>query len=833
MDLTNTTVRTDATAPLIDPLDEGTIEALVGGKHGAPFDVLGPHTLNLHGRRFWVVRAFQPGAAAVWVVPEPGAHPSANDSVNGSHTSDALPESLPMHQIHPSGLFSLLHPLDHPGAAPAYRLDVQRPSGVIERIADPYTFPHLLTDYDLYLIGEGKHQDLFDKLGAHPQRINSVQGTAFAVWAPNARRVSVVGDFNNWDERVHPMRLRSNGIWELFLPDIVPGVLYKYSILSWNHGYRVLKADPFAFAAELRPGTASRVWDISGYAWGDDQWLTDRTQRNATNAPMSIYEVHAGSWRASTAPEGGPVTYRELAHQLVPYVKELGYTHIELMPIAEHPFDGSWGYQVTGYFAPTSRFGTPQDFMYFVDHCHQHSIGVLLDWVPAHFPKDEHGLNYFDGTHLYEHDDPRKGEHPDWGTLVFNFGRNEVRNFLISNALFWLDKYHIDGLRVDAVASMLYLDYSRKAGEWVPNRHGGRENLEAVSFVQECNETIHARHPHALMIAEESTAWPKVTAPTSEGGLSFSLKWNMGWMHDILEYMRYDPIYRSYHHNELTFSFVYAYSEKFVLAFSHDEVVHIKGSMLNKMPGDRWQKFANLRTLYTFMYAHPGKKLLFMGGEFGQWSEWNFSGFLDWFLLDPASTEGLQHQQLQFLVRDLNTLLRSQSALHERDFSPDGFEWIDGSDVAHSIIAFMRYGADRRDPLLVVCNFTPTPHHDYRIGVPFSGRYEEILNSDASLYGGSNVGNLGGRTSEPVPMHGQEHSLSLSIPPLATIILRPASTASVPDAPTEQATSEQSTTQPAATERPRRTRRPNSAKPELHPDQQLPGKEKSDGDDKA
>ncbi|MGZ3599334.1 MAG: 1,4-alpha-glucan branching protein GlgB, partial [Ktedonobacterales bacterium] len=727
-----------------------------------------------------------------------------------------------MHKIHPAGFFSLLYPLDSTASPPMYRLDVQRPSGVIERIADPYAFPPLLTDYDLYLIGEGKHQDLFDKLGAHPRQINGVQGTAFAVWAPNARRVSVVGDFNGWDERVYPMRLRPNGIWELFIPDIVPGALYKYAILSWNHGYRAFKADPFAFAAEVRPGTASRIWDLSGYTWGDDQWSDDRTRRNALDAPISIYEVHAGSWRSSTTP-GGQVTYRDLAHQLVPYVKELGYTHIELMPIAEHPFDGSWGYQVTGYFAPTSRYGTPQDFMYFVDYCHQHGIGVLLDWVPAHFPKDEHGLNYFDGTHLYEHEDPRLGEHPDWGTLVFNFGRNEVRNFLTSNALFWLDIYHIDGLRVDAVASMLYLDYSRKEGEWVPNRYGGRENLEAISFLQECNETIHARHPHALTVAEESTAWPKVTAPPSEGGLGFSLKWNMGWMHDILDYMRQDPIYRSYHHNELTFSLVYAFSEKFVLPFSHDEVVHVKGSMLNKMPGDRWQKFANLRALYSYMYAHPGKKLLFMGGEFGQWSEWNFAGFLDWFLLDPTNPEGRAHQQLRFLVRDLNTLLSSQPALHECDFSPEGFEWIDGSDTAHSVIAFMRYGAGRRDPLVLVCNFTPTPHHNYRIGVPFPGHYEEIFNSDASIYGGSNVGNLGGVASEPVPMHGKDHSLSLTLPPLATIILRP--TFTTPGDPAEQAAPEQSANQPTAvTERPKRTRRPKSAKTEQ-------AKEHINGDD--
>ena len=747
---------------LHDPLDAGSIDALVQGRHGAPFDVLGQRLQEVGGQRAWVVRAFLPGAEAVSVVPQ---HETADDHDDGQK----LPDALPMAQIHPAGLFSLVTPS---AKTHSYRLDVQWPGGTVARIADPYSFAPLLTEYDLYLIGEGKHQELYDRLGAHPRQWQGVQGVDFAVWAPNARRVSVVGDFNGWDERVYPMRMRSNGIWELFIPDVAVGAFYKYAILSWNGGYRVLKADPFAFAAEVRPGTASRVWDLGGYTWGDTRWLQERIGRNGPDAPISIYEVHVGSWKPASDSDGRQVTYRDLAHQLVPYVKDLGYTHIELMPIAEHPFDGSWGYQLTGYYAPTSRFGTPQDFMYFVDYCHQHDIGVLVDWVPAHFPKDLHGLAYFDGTHLYEHQDPRQGEHPDWGTLVFNFGRNEVRNFLISNALFWLKRYHIDGLRVDAVASMLYLDYSREAGQWIPNKYGGRENLDAVSFIRECNATIHARDPHALTIAEESTSWPYVTAPVADGGLGFSLKWNMGWMHDVLEYMHYEPIHRSYHHNEMTFSFMYVHSEKFVLPFSHDEVVHMKGSLLNKMPGDSWQQFANLRALYSFMYAHPGKKLLFMGGEFGQRSEWNFAGFLDWGVLQPGAPEAERHEQLRTLVRDLNGLMQKQPALHELDFSPEGFAWIDGSDTAHSVIAFLRYGRDRSQPLAIVCSFTPVPHYGYRIGVPFPGRYEECLNSDASVYGGSNVGNLGGLEAEPVPMHGYEYSLPLTLPPLAVVILR-------------------------------------------------------------
>ncbi|HEX6800319.1 MAG TPA: 1,4-alpha-glucan branching protein GlgB [Ktedonobacterales bacterium] len=686
-----------------------------------------------------------------------------------------------MRQIHPAGLFSMVVPAEEvgvDGARPAalpYVLEVRRPWGVVEHIVDPYSLSPQLSDYDLHLFGEGKHHEIYERLGAHPTTINGVPGTLFAIWAPNARRVSMVGDFNGWDERAAPMRLRPGGVWELFLPGVGPGALYKYAILSWNGEYRVLKADPYAFAAELRPGTASRVWDLSGYQWQDAAWMAERRERNPLEGPICVYEVHAGSWRPSTAPGGGPPTYRDLAHQLVAYVKEMGYTHVELLPILEHPFDGSWGYQVTGYFAPTARYGSPQDFMYFVDHCHQNGIGVLLDWVPAHFPKDLHGLAFFDGSQLYEHADRRLGEHPEWGTLIFNYGRNQVRNFLIANALFWLDKYHIDGLRVDAVASMIYLDYARKEGDWLPNRYGGRENLEAIDFLRECNAVVHARFPHALTVAEESTAFPKVTAPVAEGGLGFSLKWNMGWMHDILEYLRYDPVYRAHHHGLLTFSIEYAYSERFILALSHDEVVHIKGSLLNKMPGDPWQKFANLRALLAFMYAHPGKKLLFMGGEFGQWSEWNFAGFLDWYVLNATeSGDESPHGQLQSLARDLNALLCANPALYALDFSPAGFEWIDGGDTQHSVIAFMRYAPDKTDPLLFVCNFTPVVHYDYRVGVPEAATYAEVLNTDAARYGGGNVGNLGAVSSEPEPWHGRDHSLPLTLPPLSVIALRPA-----------------------------------------------------------
>jgi 1,4-alpha-glucan branching enzyme len=746
----------------VDPVDAAAMDAIVQGTHGAPFDVLGPHRVGAGDDAPSAVRAFLPGARAAWVVP------LADSSQDAPAPEQAR---VAMRRLHPRGFFSaILSPLPGPGR---YVLETEYDDGSHRRTHDPYAFGPLLSEFDLHLLGEGTHYETYERMGAHRQIVNGITGIGFAVWAPNARRVSVVGDFNGWDERLLPMRLRSGGIWELFVPDLPIGTLYKYAVLSWNRGYRVLKADPYAFAAEVRPGTASRVWDLAGYEWSDADWLAERAMRDALSAPMTIYEVHAGSWRPDVdAPTADTVTYRGLAHQLVPYLKDMGYTHVELMPIAEHPFDGSWGYQVTGYFAPTSRYGAPQDFMYFVDYCHQHGIGVLLDWVPAHFPKDEHGLNYFDGSHLYEHADPRQGEHPDWGTLVFNYGRREVCNFLLANALFWLDKYHIDGLRVDAVASMLYLDYSRKAGEWLPNRYGGRENLDAIAFLRRFNESVYERFPGTVTIAEESTSWPLVSRPTYVGGLGFTFKWNMGWMHDVLHYASLDPVHRRFHHNELTFSTMYAFSENFILPFSHDEVVHLKGSMLTKMAGDIWQKFATLRALYAFMYGHPGKKLQFMGGEFGQWSEWNYADWLSWFLLGPAGEAPSLHAQLQQLVRDLNALLRRSPALYEVDFDPEGFEWIDANDADNSVFSFMRRSADGHEVLIIVSNFTPVPRYGYRIGVPEHRRYAEVLNTDAAAYGGSNVGNLGSVTGESIPMHGRPYSVALTLPPLATLILR-------------------------------------------------------------
>ncbi len=745
-----------------DPLHPTAAEELVHGRHGSPFDVLGPHQVADESGSLTIIRTFRPGARSVWILP------TESDAFTGAAD---VPARIPMRRIHPEGLFSATIP-GWTGTQ-RYQLEAEYGDGSFRRTRDPYAFGPTLTDFDLYLFGEGTHYETYERLGAHPRVQDGIQGIGFAVWAPNAQRVSVVGEFNGWDDRLHVMRQRSNGVWEMFIPDLPTGTLYKYAIRSWNKGYQALKADPYAFAAELRPGTASRVWDLSGYAWSDDDWMRARAQRNLLGQPLTIYEVHAGSWRADPDTDGhGSVTYRGLAHQLVPYLQELGYTHVELMPIAEHPFDGSWGYQVTGYFAPTSRYGTPQDFMYFVDHCHQHGVGVIVDWVPAHFPKDEHGLNYFDGTHLYEHEDPRLGEHPDWGTLVFNYGRNEVANFLLANALFWLDKYHIDGLRVDAVASMLYLDYSRKEGAWKPNKFGGRENLEAITFLRRFNELVHGRFPGTMTIAEESTAWPQVSRPTYVGGLGFTFKWNMGWMHDVLDYMSHDPIHRRYHHNELTFSMMYAFSENFILPFSHDEVVHLKGSMLAKMPGDTWQKFANLRLLYAFMYGHPGKKLLFMGSEFGQWAEWNYASWLSWFLLGPTGDHESLHAQIRRLVADLNHLLLKSPPLFEADFDPVGFEWIDANDADNSIVSFIRYSRERHESLIFVCNFTPVPRQQYRIGVPHAGFYVEIMNTDSALYGGSNMGNLGGVNSEPMPMHGRPHSVSLTLPPLAAVVLR-------------------------------------------------------------
>ncbi|HEY7213142.1 MAG TPA: 1,4-alpha-glucan branching protein GlgB [Thermoanaerobaculia bacterium] len=627
--------------------------------------------------------------------------------------------------------------------------------------------PRPITEKDLYLFNEGTHYRLYDKLGAHAGTKGRKEGTWFAVWAPEAEHVSVIGDWNGWDKRAHLMSARGgSGVWELFIPGVLPGVKYKYHVVSRHRGYRADKADPFAFYAETPPLRASVVWDLE-YDWWDADWLLARREKLALAAPVSIYEVHLGSWMR--VPEEGDrfLTYREVAPLLAGHVKQLGFTHVELLPIMEHPFYGSWGYQTTGYFAPTSRYGTPQDLMFLVDHLHQEGIGVILDWVPSHFPGDEHGLAFFDGTHLYEHADPRKGFHPDWSSWIFNYGRPEVRSFLISSAHFWLERYHADALRVDAVASMLYLDYSRKAGEWIPNQYGGRENLEAIAFLRGFNEKVCDSFPDVQTIAEESTAWPMVSRPVYVGGLGFGYKWDMGWMHDALKYLAHDPIHRRYHHNQITFRSVYAFSENFLLPLSHDEVVHGKGSLLNKMPGDVWQKLATLRLLFGHMYAQPGKKLLFMGAELAQWREWNHDASLDWHLLeDPA------HAGIARWVEDLNRLYAQEPALHELDCDPEGFEWIDGSDADHGVIAFLRRGKTRSEPVAVVFNFTPVPRPEYRIGVPGPGLWKEVLNSDAAEYGGSGVGNLGGVETEPIATHGRPQSLALSLPPLGVLFLQ-------------------------------------------------------------
>ncbi|HVN74841.1 MAG TPA: 1,4-alpha-glucan branching protein GlgB [Thermoanaerobaculaceae bacterium] len=622
-----------------------------------------------------------------------------------------------------------------------------------------------ISDDDLFLFNEGSHFALWEKLGAHPVTVNGGSGTSFAVWAPDAERVSVVGDFNGWNRDDHPLAPRGqSGIWEGFIPGVGKGALYKYHIRSRFHGYRVDKADPFGFRHEVPPRTGSVVWDLA-YEWGDGDWMRERGSRARLDAPASTYEVHLGSWMHVPEEGNRPLTYLELAPRLAEYVARMGFTHVEFMPVMEHPFYGSWGYQITGFFAPTSRYGTPQEFMALVDTLHRAGIGVILDWVPSHFPSDEHGLAYFDGTHLYEHADPRQGYHPDWGSYIFNYGRNEVRSFLTSNALFWLGEYHADGLRVDAVASMLYLDYSRKDGEWIPNRYGGRENLDAISFLRRTNEEVYHRHPDTQTVAEESTAWPMVSRPTYVGGLGFGLKWDMGWMHDTLEYMRRDPVHRKHHHDQLTFRQLYAFHENFVLPLSHDEVVHGKGSLLDKMPGDEWQRFANLRLLYAYMWAQPGKKLLFMGGEIAQWREWRHDESLDWHLLQFAPHEGVRR-----LVADLNRLYRSEPALHENDCDAAGFEWMDCADWQGSILSFLRKGKGGAT-ILVALNFTPVPRASYRIGVPAGGRWRELLNTDAADYGGSGMGNLGAVQAEEVPMHGRDFSVSLLLPPLAGMFL--------------------------------------------------------------
>jgi 1,4-alpha-glucan branching enzyme len=699
-----------------------------------------------------------------------GAHPAKDGVVVRAYRPDAasvrvLPMDVELKQRNGDGVFEgtikgAKLPLD-------YELEVRYPAGDTYVLRDPYAFLPTLGDLDIHLAGEGRHEDLHERLGAHRRELNGVVGTAFAVWAPNAASASVVGDFNGWDGRLNPMRsLGPSGIWELFVPGILPDSRYKFELRTRDGKLR-LKADPLAFRTEAPPKNASVIFE-STYEWADHQWLEQRRSVDVLARPLSIYEVHLGSWRLNAQEGNRPLGYLEAADELAEYATDMGFTHVELLPVMEHPYAPSWGYQVTGFFAPTARFGAPDDFRTFVDRLHQRGVGVILDWVPAHFPRDDWALARFDGTALYEHEDPRRGEHPDWGTLVFNFGRNEVRNFLLASALLWLRDYHADGLRVDAVASMLYLDYSRKDGEWVPNVHGGNEDLDAISFLKQMNEVVHAREPGVLMAAEESTAWPGVSRPVYLGGLGFGFKWNMGWMHDTLAYFSHDPIYRRYHHHQLTFSLVYAFSENFVLPLSHDEVVHGKGSLLAKMPGDHWQKCANLRALYAYMWAHPGKKLLFMGGELGQEGEWRSEGSLDWHLLEQP-----EHSGIQSLVRDLNHHYRDESALWELDFDPAGFRWLEPNDAAGNVLAFMRLSKDGDRQLVCVCNFSPIPRYGYRLGLPGGGRWRELVNTDSEFYGGSGVGNMGGVTAETKPWHDQPHSAELTLPPLGVVWLVP------------------------------------------------------------
>ncbi|HEX5107970.1 MAG TPA: 1,4-alpha-glucan branching protein GlgB [Vicinamibacterales bacterium] len=730
--------------------DDPSVKAVAAGTSSDPFAVLGRHVTTLEGRPAVVIRTVQPAATAVDLL-----------------TPDA--PARPM-RARANGLFEVTVPLGEAELHDfAYRLRVREGSSLRDLI-DPYQFGQVLADFDLHLFSEGTHYRAWEKLGSHRITIGSVTGVHFAVWAPNAQRVSVIGDFNGWDGRVHPMRkLVPSGVWELFIPDLPDGACYKYEVRT-AAGALVNKADPYAQRFEVPPNTASVIWSGGAYRWDDEAWMSDRPSLGGWHhRPMAIYEVHLESWRRVPEEGGRYLTYRELADTLVPYVVEMGFTHLELLPVMEHPFSGSWGYQVIGFFAPTSRFGSPDDFRYFVDACHRQGIGLILDWVPGHFPKDQHGLAWFDGTALYEHADPRKGEHLDWGTLIFNYGRNEVRTFLFSSALYWLEEFHVDGLRVDAVASMLYLDYSRPHGQWIPNEYGGRENLEAVSFIQQLNTLTHGRAPGTITVAEESTSWPAVSRPTYVGGLGFTFKWNMGWMHDMLEYVRQDPVHRRWHHNEITFSMLYAFTENFVLPFSHDEVVHGKRAMLDKMPGDLWQKHANLRALYGYMYGHPGKKLLFMGCELGQWREWNYDASLDWHLLDEPLHRGLQRW-----VRDLNEVYQREPSLHDLDFEGAGFSWIDCNDNENSVISFIRRSRNAGDVTVMIANFTPVPRPSYRVGVPEAGWYHELLNSDAAVYGGSNMGNGGGVASAGVPAHGHGHSLTLIVPPLGFVMLKKA-----------------------------------------------------------
>jgi 1,4-alpha-glucan branching enzyme len=718
------------------------LDRIVKREHADPHSVLGAHQEN----GAVVVRAFRPEAERMALIVEGSKKP------------------VELERAHPGGVFEG----KVKGKLPLrYELEVGYPDGNTFTLRDPYAFPPTIGEMDLHLAGEGRHEELYCRLGSHVRELDGVVGTSFAVWAPSAKAVSVVGDFNSWDGRLHAMRsMGSSGIWELFVPGAEPGHRYKYEILTTAGDLR-MKADPYAFEAEHPPETSSIV-NRSDYEWSDAKWLERRDATEQQSAPMSIYEVHLGSWRLNPLEGNRSLTYAELADELAAYAHDMGFTHLELLPVMAHPFAGSWGYQVTSYFAPTPRFGSPDELRAFVDRLHGHGLGVILDWVPAHFPKDDWALRRFDGSALYEHEDPRRGEHPDWGTLVFNFGRNEVRNFLLASALYWLREYHADGLRVDAVASMLYLDYSRKEGQWVPNEFGGREDLDAVAFLKELNEVVHAQVPGVISAAEESTAWPGVSRPTYVGGLGFGFKWNMGWMHDTLAYFQQDPVYRRYHHHQLTFSLMYAFSENFILPLSHDEVVHGKGSLLAKMPGDKWQKLANLRALYAYMWAHPGKKLLFMGGELGQETEWSEERSLDWHLLEDP-----QHAGVQALVRDLNHAYRDEPALWDMDSDPAGFYWLEPNDADANVVAFCRTSRDSERVVACVCNLAPVPRENYRLGLPRSGRWHELVNTDADTYGGSNVGNMGGVEAGAIPWHSQPFSAEVTLPPLGVVWLAP------------------------------------------------------------
>lgn len=723
------------------------LKKLISGNFADPFSILGAHPASREGKDGILVRAFIPGAKSVSV-------------------EDLDPEGdVKARRISRKGLFEAF--IARKDNISPYHLKVDFGTGKITRFYDCYSFLPVLSDYDMYLFGQGNNFKIYERLGAHIMNHQGVKGVLFAVWAPSASRVSVIGDFNQWDGRRHQMRNRgSSGVWELFIPHLKEGLLYKFEIRTQD-GTILIKSDPFAFYFEQRPKTAAIVHDLNSYQWGDQEWMSKRAGTDYLRSPMAVYEVHLGSWKRRAEEENQWMTYREAADELIPYVKDMGFNYIELLPIAEHPFDGSWGYQVTGYYAATSRFGSPEDLMHFIDCCHNEGIGVILDWVPAHFPKDAHALEFFDGTHLYEHEDPRQGEQKDWNTLIFNYGRNEVSNFLIANALFWLEKYHFDGLRIDAVASMLYLDYSRNEGEWIPNKYGGRENLEAIEFIKKMNTKVYEQFPGVMTIAEESTAWPGVTMPVHLGGLGFLFKWNMGWMHDMLTFMSKDSLYRRYHMDMLTFALLYAFHENFILPLSHDEVVHGKASLLSKMPGDDWQQFANLRLLFGYMYGEPGKKMIFMGGEFGQRWEWDHDQSMQWHLLQYEP-----HITLKNFVRELNRIYLSEPALYETDTDYHGFEWIDFRDADATVVSFIRRDRAGQTLLVFVFNFTPTPRLNYRIGVPRHGHYTEIMNSDAACFGGSNMGLGGGIESEEIPCHGRPNSLNLSLPPLAMLLLK-------------------------------------------------------------